>query len=174
MSKRFTQFLFPLAIKSSSIIWLPLTLIAIACDQFTKYVALHYLQPNLGNTIFPGFDLVLVYNYGAAFGFLNQGKTWQVILLMAIALFAIIGFTLWLVRIPRQQKLEGIGIALILSGAIGNLIDRFYHGYVIDFLDVYINNAHWPAFNLADSFIFIGAVLVLLQLFCTNTAPKVN
>jgi signal peptidase II len=161
--------IFPLPLNNSALIWLPLAVFGLIADQFTKYFALQYLYMGSSVNIFAGFnfgfDLALVYNYGAAFGFLNNGKTWQVLLLMSIALIAIIGFAVWLARIPKEQQAEGIGIVLILSGALGNLIDRVYHGYVIDFLDVYIGNSHWPAFNLADSFICIGAVLVLLQIF---------
>lgn len=158
------QHLFPLRFENSSLVWVPLVILSILCDQLTKYLVAHYFHLGMSVDIFPGFNLVLVHNYGAAFGFLNQGETWQVFLLIGIALLATVIFIGWLARLPREQSLEGVGIALILGGAIGNLIDRFCHGFVIDFLDVYIASYHWPAFNFADSFICIGAGCVILQL----------
>lgn len=160
--------IFPISFKHSALVWLPFTLMVIVLDQFTKYLAVTQLQLGSSIKIFSWFDLVLVHNYGAAFGFLNQGKSWQIVLLVVVAIIATLGFFIWLARIARSNYFEGVGIALLIGGAIGNLIDRFIHGYVIDFLDIYISTWHWPAFNLADSFICIGAGLVLLQLFVVN------
>lgn len=158
--------LFPFTYKQSALIWLPIVFLGLALDQISKYIALHMLEPGVSVVIFPGFNFSLVFNFGAAFGFLSQDKNWQVLLLITIAIVATIGFTIWLARIPRDDRFEGLGIALMLSGALGNVIDRFHYGFVVDFLDFYVyDSLHWPSFNLADSFICVGAVLVVLAMW---------
>jgi signal peptidase II len=152
-------------VKQSSIVWLPISILGLLIDQLTKYMAVEILTLGKSVAVFPGFNFSLVYNYGSAFGFLNHGVGWQQLFFVLLAIVAAVVFIIWLARIPRENTLEGLGIALILSGAIGNLIDRLYYGYVIDFLDFYISTWHWYAFNLADSFICVGAAMVMLQIW---------
>ena len=107
-----------------------------------------------------------MHNYGAAFSFLsNANTTWQVIVLSAIALIVAIVILIWLARLPKNKNLTACALSLILGGALGNVYDRMIHGYVVDFLDFHINNYHWPAFNIADSAICIGAVILILISF---------
>jgi signal peptidase II len=152
-------------IKHSSLIWLPICFLGLLLDQLSKYIAVETLTLGQTISVFPGFNFTLVHNYGSAFGFLNRGEGWNQVFLSGIAIVATILFIVWLWKIPKERSFEGLGIALLLSGAMGNLIDRLYYGYVIDFLDFYIADWHWYAFNLADSFICLGALLVMLQLF---------
>ena len=134
MLKRVAAFLFPLPLNQSAIKWLPVAVLALILDQVTKYLALDLLPLGASVHIFPGLNFSLVYNYGAAFGFLNQGIGWQQLFFSFIAITAGLAFIFWLARTPKTHKWEGIGIALLLGGAIGNLVDRLQHGYVIDFL----------------------------------------
>jgi signal peptidase II len=106
-------------------------------------------------------NLVLVHNTGAAFGFLSSAGGWQNIFFIAIALAAS-AFILWMSwRLESKDRLLAIALMLVLGGALGNLLDRLIHGYVIDFIDVYYGTWHWPAFNVADSAITVGAALLI-------------
>ena len=132
-------------------------------DQLTKYFASDYLvrhgEVNLG----PFLNLVLVHNTGAAFGFLSSASGWQNGLFMFVALVAC-AFLLWMLsRLNRQEMLLAVALMLILGGALGNLLDRVIFGYVIDFIDVHYHHWHWPAFNVADSAITVGAILLILD-----------
>ncbi len=152
-------------LRQSSIVWLPISILGLLTDQLSKYMAVKIIALGEIIPVFPGLNFTQVHNYGSAFGFLNKGEGWNQLFLITVAVAATIGFTIWLYRIPKEKTLEGLGIALLLSGAIGNLVDRLYYGYVIDFLDFYVSTWHWYAFNLADSFICVGAFLVMLQLW---------
>jgi signal peptidase II len=113
-----------------------------------------------------------VHNPGAAFSFLADQGGWQRWFFTAIASIASIVFLVWMAKTPKQQRLLSIAFALILSGAVGNLIDRAMYGYVIDFLDFYWGNAHFAAFNVADSVIFIGAGLMIIESFINTESDK--
>jgi len=143
--------------------WLWITILVIALDQLTKVLADNQLQYRLPVEIMPMFNLTLMYNEGAAFSFLANAGGWQrwffLILTSAVSIFLYI----WIRKLKVQQVLQYSALALILGGAIGNLIDRAIYGHVIDFLDVYYQQHHWPAFNIADSAIFIGAVLLIID-----------
>lgn len=130
-------------------------------DQLTKTVAEHFL--NLGQSIkvLPFFDITLVYNYGASFGFLSDQGGWQRWFLLALAIFVVIFLFRWLFTLKPNETLIAWSLSLIIGGALGNIIDRIYYGYVIDFLDFFIGDKHWPAFNIADSAIVIGAGLMI-------------
>ena len=145
--------------------WLWISLLVIILDQVTKLVAdnmLNYQQPV---AIIPMFNLTLVYNKGAAFSFLSDAGGWQRWFFIVLTLAITTALVIWLNRLQASQRLQTVSLAMILGGAIGNLIDRSIYGYVIDFLDVYYQQYHWPAFNIADSAIFIGAVLLILDSF---------
>ena len=132
-------------------------------DQLTKLLAAHYLTYHAGIKVTSFFNLVMVHNSGAAFGFLSAASGWQNPLFIAIASSACV-FILWMTwRLDVKDRLLANGLMLILGGAAGNLVDRLMHGYVIDFVDLYYRTHHWPAFNIADSAITIGAALLILD-----------
>ena len=142
-------------------------------DQATKLAAANYLAHHADVNIAPFLNLTLVHNAGAAFGFLSSASGWQNTLFIVIALVACV-VILWMTRgLERKDILLAIGLMLILGGAAGNLADRLMYGYVIDFVDVYYGSWHWPAFNVADSAITIGAVLLVLDTFgLRSVQPK--
>jgi len=151
------------SLKKSGLSWLWLTLIWLVVDQLTKYLVVDSMELYQSIEILPFFNLTYVHNLGAAFSFLADQGGWQRWFFTAIAAIASIVFTVWLAKTPSSHKLINIAVALMLSGALGNLIDRVLFGYVIDFLDFYIAGKHWPAFNVADSMIFIGAALMIID-----------
>jgi len=140
--------------------WLALSALLVAADQITKYVAVQQLALNQVVAVSPFFNLVLVYNAGAAFSFLSDAAGWQRGFFIGIALIA----SVWIVYLLRRyahQRLFALALSLVLAGAIGNVIDRVLHGAVIDFLDFHAYGYHWPAFNVADSAISCGAALLI-------------
>lgn len=143
------------------LLWI--AVIVFIADQLTKFAAADYLAQREEVRLASFFSLRLVHNTGAAFGFLSSASGWQNILFIVIASLACI-VILWLIwRMDKKDMLLAIGLILILGGAAGNLADRLIHGYVIDFIDFYYRTWHWPAFNIADSAISIGAVLLVLD-----------
>ena len=140
--------------------WLLIAAVVVVLDQATKYVAVSALsgEPPLAVTSF--FNLLLVYNRGAAFSFLAGMGGWQRELFSVIAVVASI-WIIWMLRRYSQQTLFCIALSLVLGGAIGNLIDRLTVGAVVDFLDFHAFGWHWPSFNVADSAISCGAVLLI-------------
>ncbi len=130
---------------------------ALAVDQVTKWLAIENAEwLSNGVAIFPGFNLVFLRNYGISFGFLGGTPWWVLVLLTAAIVFALV---IWLLRTSNTYEAAGLG--LIIGGALGNISDRIRHGAVTDFLDFYAGTMHWPAFNMADTFIFCGAILLL-------------
>ena len=133
------------------ILWLSITLLIIIADQLTKFVTLSQIAEHGSRKINSFINWVLVYNPGAAF--------W---LFISIGIFAAV-IMLWLLRRHANQRIFCFSISLILGGALGNLIDRFTHGAVVDFIDVYYLSYHWPAFNVADSAITVGTCLLIID-----------
>jgi len=144
-------------------LWLALVLIVI--DQFTKQWVIRVFDLYESVAVMPYFNLTYVRNYGAAFSFLADQSGWQRYLFTGLAIAITAVLVIWLKRNPVALWRQNLAFALIISGAIGNVIDRIIYGYVIDFLDVYVGDWHWPAFNVADSAITIGAALMLLEAF---------
>lgn len=142
--------------------WRWLVAILVSLDQLTKRLAENAFTYGERVNIFPMFDLTLVYNTGAAFSFLASGSGWQRWVLITIAIVAII-FISWLLKHEYKRTLTALSLTLILSGAIGNLIDRALLGHVIDFLLFYRHNWYFPAFNIADMAISVGAVLLVFD-----------
>ncbi len=145
--------------------WLWLSLLVIVLDQITKYMAstlLIYYKPL---AVMPMFNLTLMHNPGAAFSFLSDAGGWQRWFFTIIAIGVSIFLVFWLKRLTDKQKLQVIALAMILGGAVGNVIDRIWLGYVVDFIQVYYDKWYWPAFNIADSAITIGAVLMIYDSF---------
>lgn len=141
--------------------WLRLAALIVILDQASKLIVDHTLRYGQRIELLPVFDLTLVYNRGAAFSFLAQGSGWQRWFLAAIAVFAIV-FILWLMRTQAQSsKRLMLALTLILAGAIGNLIDRVAYGHVVDFLLLYWHPWYYPAFNVADAAITLGAILII-------------
>ena len=141
--------------------WLWLALLVLSLDMMTKRLASAYLIPFVAHKIFPFLNMVLVHNHGAAFGLLHQDSGWQVWALAFVAMIVVIGLLIWLSRVPATSTRLAIAISLIIGGALGNLFDRLAFGYVVDFIDFHIKTYHWPAFNIADSAICIGVVLMM-------------
>lgn len=145
--------------------WLGLSFIIIILDQWSKLSVTATMQLYESIQIMPYFNLTYVRNEGAAFSFLSEAGGWQRWLFAGLASAISIMITVWIVRLKKQELLLAVALSLVLGGAIGNLIDRVAYGYVIDFLDVYYQNKHWPAFNVADSAICVGVFLMLLENF---------
>ncbi len=152
-----------MAKNSSSLLpWLAIALIVILADQFTKTLILGHFNLHDSRTITPFFNLVRVHNSGAAFSFLAGASGWQRWFFVALGIAAS-GFIVWMLRSHGGQKLFGWALALILGGALGNVVDRLLHGYVVDFIQVHAGGWYFPSFNIADSAISIGAVLLILD-----------
>ncbi|MES2414654.1 MAG: signal peptidase II [Pseudomonadota bacterium] len=142
--------------------WLGLALLLLIADQFTKVLILGYYRLGDATYITSFFNIVRVHNAGAAFSFLASESGWQRWLFTAIGIGAAI-FIIWMLRSHAGQKLFSFALACILGGAIGNVVDRSLHGYVVDFLDFHYRTWHFPAFNIADSAITIGAICLILD-----------
>ena len=150
--------------KSNSAVWpwLGLALILLIADQFTKVLILGYYQLGDATHVTNFFNIVRVHNSGAAFSFLASASGWQRWFFTAIGVGAAL-FIVHMLRSHPGQKLFSFAMACILGGAIGNVIDRMMHGYVIDFIDLHYAGWHFPAFNIADCAISIGAVCLILD-----------
>lgn len=144
--------------------WFLLSLVVIICDQVSKYLAGVFLIPYKPLPIFPMFNLTLAYNSGAAFSFLSGAGDWHRWFFASFSFIMSLVLVVWLYRTAIQARLFLAGISLILGGAIGNFFDRAFHGYVIDFIDVYYKHYHFATFNIADSAICIGAGFFALDL----------
>ncbi len=142
--------------------WLAIAAIVVVLDQFTKTLILGYFSYGDARPVTAFFNVVRVHNSGAAFSFLAGAGGWQRWLFVALAL-GVSGFIVWMLRSQGHQRLFAWALTLILGGAIGNVVDRLLHGYVVDFLDFHWAGRHFPAFNLADSAITLGAALLILD-----------
>ena len=148
--------------------WYLIALIVLVLDQLTKtwVIAEFYLGQREIITSF--FNLVHVHNYGAAFSFLSDAGGWQRWFFAALSAVVSAVIVVWISRLPKTRWIESLALALILGGALGNLYDRLVLGYVVDFLDFHWSGSHFPAFNVADSGITMGAVLLILDMFITD------
>lgn len=152
-----------MASKSSSprlVQWLAIALLIILADQFTKVMVLSAFQYGDSRYVWPFFNLVRVHNTGAAFSFLAGASGWQRWFFVGLGAAAT-GFILWMLRRHGHQTLFAWALSLILGGAIGNVVDRLIHGYVVDFLQFHWGGWYFPAFNVADSAITVGAILLI-------------
>ena len=145
-------------------LWLGIALLVLLIDQFTKVLVLGAFQLGDSTSITSFFNLVRVHNHGAAFSFLAGAGGWQRWFFTGIGVVAAV-FMVWMLRSHAGQKLFSLAISLILGGAIGNVVDRLLHGYVVDFLDFFWGTWHFPAFNVADAGISVGAALLILDEF---------
>ena len=142
--------------------WLGISLIVILADQLFKIAIRRTLMPEERVHVLPFFDLTLLFNSGAAFSFLNSQNGWQRWLFTAIGLVAALAIVYWLAKYG-SQRMFAFSLALILGGALGNVIDRLVFGRVVDFLLFYYHSLYFPAFNVADSAITVGAVLLVFD-----------
>ena len=148
---------------------------ALATDVVTKWVILNIVMvPPRTIEITPFFNLTLLHNTGAAFSFLAEHAGWQRWLFALIAIGASIGLTVWLSRLKRGETLTAVSLTLVIGGAIGNLYDRLVHGYVVDYLSFHWGGWYYPAFNLADTAITLGAVGLVLQSLFDSRRPKAS
>lgn len=153
--------------------WYLLAALIVALDQGAKYLALHGLDYGEPVTLLPVLDLTLQYNPGAAFSFLSDASGWQrwFFILIAVSISALL--VVWISRVGRSDRLLSASLACILGGAIGNVIDRLHLGHVVDFISVHWwSQAYFPAFNVADSSITVGAALMLLDMVLQRDTPK--
>ncbi len=147
---------------SSMLPWLGLALLLLIADQFTKVLIMGYYKLGDATYVTSFFNLVRVHNEGAAFSFLASAGGWQRWFFTAIGIAAAV-FIIWMLKSHSGQKLFSFSMACILGGAIGNVIDRFLYGHVVDFLDFHYAGWHFPAFNVADSAITVGAICLILD-----------
>jgi signal peptidase II len=147
---------------SGLLMWLGIAIIIVLLDQVTKITMSRLLVYGQSEVIAPYFNLVMVYNQGAAFSFLANSGGWQRWFFSGLA-FVVSLVIIWMLWKNASQRLFCWSLSLILGGAVGNLIDRLIYGHVIDFLDFHIGTLHWPAFNVADSAITLGAALFVLD-----------
>ncbi|MGY8871345.1 MAG: signal peptidase II [Pseudomonadales bacterium] len=151
-------------ISLGSLKWLWLTVFVLAADLLSKNFAQEWLDYGVPVTLFSGLDMTLLYNRGAAFSFLSDASGWQRWLFVVIAVVISVVLVVWLRRTEKRQWWLGMGLALILGGALGNLHDRILLGYVVDFISVYYQSYFFPAFNLADSAITLGAAIMIIDM----------
>jgi len=152
--------------------WLWLSLLAVILDQASKLAIAGSMHLYQSIQIVPYFNLTYVHNTGAAFSFLSEAGGWQRWFFAGLALVISGVIAVWLARLKQHETLLAVALSLVLGGAIGNLIDRLAYGYVIDFLDVYYQTWHWPAFNIADSAITLGVMLMLAESFGLGSSKK--
>ena len=149
--------------KKQAFAWLLMSALIVVLDLWTKGLATESLSLYRPVELTSWLNMTLAHNYGAAFSFLSDAGGWQRWLFTGLALVVTLVLIVWLLRLPAREKLTGAALGLIIGGAIGNLVDRILHGYVVDFIDVYYREWHWPAFNLADSAITGGVILLLID-----------
>lgn len=142
--------------------YLAIALAVLGIDQWSKWEAVRYLSSG-PIRIDAYLNLALVYNRGAAFGFLSNASGWQNIFFVVIAVLMVVGIVWFLLRGPRESRLMVVALMFILGGALGNLVDRLRIGRVVDFIDFHIGSWHWYTFNLADSAITLGAILLAID-----------
>ena len=146
--------------------WLWLSVVVVILDQLTKFWVATHLAIGEQLSLFPWLNLRIAYNTGAAFSFLGNAGGWQIYLLSGLSLLAVVIILLWMRSVARNEYLLAIGFSLVMGGAVGNLIDRLSLGYVIDFIDFHLGAWHFATFNLADSAISVGAVLLVIHFLC--------
>ncbi len=146
-------------------IYFGIAVLIIIIDQITKWVASSTLTIHEQNPVMPSFNFTLMHNYGAAFSFLSDAGGWQRWFFTIIAVVISIVLVVWITRLKTHEKWLGFALSLVLGGAIGNLIDRVAYGYVVDFIQWYYDRFYWPAFNIADAAISVGAVILLVSSF---------
>ncbi len=154
------------------LMWLALAAVLIVLDLWTKHLASTHLALYRPVEITGWLNMTLAHNEGAAFSFLADAGGWQRWFFTIVAGVISLVLMIWLWRLPNRSRLLPTAIALVLGGAIGNMVDRVRYGYVVDFIDVHWRGYHWPAFNVADSVIVIGVALLLIEGFLPRRGPE--
>ena len=142
--------------------WLWLSVIVFGLDHLTKYIASSQLVLHAPVEVLPFLNMMLAHNTGAAFSFLSDASGWQRWFFAGFAVVMSAVLVIWLLRLASHERLLAAALSLVTGGAVGNLIDRIHTGRVVDFIDVHAGEWHWPAFNVADSAITVGVILLLL------------
>jgi len=152
--------------------WLLMSAIIVVLDLWTKGLATQELTLYRPVELTSWLNMTLAHNYGAAFSFLSDAGGWQRWFFTVLASVVTLVLIAWLLRLSAKEKLTAAALGLIIGGAVGNLVDRINNGYVVDFIDVYYRGWHWPAFNLADSAITGGVILLLIDAFFQSLSAK--
>ena len=142
--------------------WLVLSALVVVFDQVSKRVVSEMLTLYIPVPVIPSINLTLAHNSGAAFSFLSEAGGWQRWLLLGVTVAICLFLYHWLKHLDPGESTSSVAIALIIGGAVGNALDRLVYGYVVDFIDVYYGEYHWPVFNLADMAITMGALVLIL------------
>lgn len=143
--------------------WLWLSLMVVVFDQVSKQLVESNFLVFEAMPLLPYLNLTLVYNEGAAFSFLSDQDGWQRWFFIVVGLIVSLVLIIWISRLAVNQRLSAVALSLVVGGALGNILDRLFLGHVVDFIDVYYGDWHWPAFNVADSAITLGVILMLVE-----------
>lgn len=162
----------PLTWKDSGLRWYWVVVLVFLADQLSKQWVLANFDLFESVQLLPFFNFTYVRNYGAAFSFLSEAGGWQRWLFTLVAVGFSTLLTVWLRKQPASLWKLNLAYTLVIGGALGNLIDRLMHGFVVDFIDFYWGKSHYPAFNIADSAIFIGAVLIIWDSFFNSESKQ--
>lgn len=162
----------PLSWKESGLRWYWVAVMVFIADQLSKIWVIDNFDLYESVQLLPFFNFTYVRNYGAAFSFLSEAGGWQRWFFAFIAIGFSALLTYWLRKQSSSLWRTNLSYTLIIGGAIGNLVDRLMHGFVVDFLDFYYKTSHYPAFNIADSAIFVGAVLMIIEAFKPEVSDK--
>lgn len=152
--------------------WLAVSVLIVVLDLWTKNIATQNLSLYRPEAVTSWLNMTLAHNYGAAFSFLSNAGGWQRWLFTGLASVVTVVLVVWLFRLSPREKITAAALGLIIGGAVGNLVDRINLGYVVDFIDVYYRDWHWPAFNLADSAITGGVILLIIDGLFFSTPAK--
>ncbi|MCL1056976.1 signal peptidase II [Shewanella gelidimarina] len=162
----------PTSWKDSGLRWYWIVVLVLLADQLSKQWVLSSFELYESVKLLPIFNFTYVRNYGAAFSFLSDAGGWQRWLFTFVAVGFSVLLSVWLRQQPSKMWRLNLAYTLVIGGALGNLIDRLQHGFVVDFLDFYWNSSHFPAFNIADSAICVGAGLIILDSFVSGKDVK--
>lgn len=154
-----------MAIKQSGWVYLWVSAVVLLLDQLTKLLASNQLELYVPNKVTGFFNLTLMHNEGVAFSLLADQSGWQRYFIAVVASFIVIWLLYWLFKNNKSMKLQNTALVLVIGGALGNIWDRVFLGYVVDFVELHYSGYYWPAFNVADSAISIGAVLLIIDAF---------
>ncbi len=154
--------------------WLLVSALIVVLDLWTKNIATQTLTLYRPVELTSWLNMTLAHNYGAAFSFLSDAGGWQRWLFTGLSSVVTVVLIVWLLRLSAREKITAAALGLIIGGAVGNLADRINHGYVVDFIDVYYHDWHWPAFNLADSAITCGVILLLIDGLFLSVSAKLS
>ncbi|MCX7544587.1 signal peptidase II [Marinicella gelatinilytica] len=161
-------------LRERGLVWLWLSVVVLIADQITKFWASQTLTLYVPEKVTGFFNLTLLHNKGIAFSLLADQPGWQRWFILIMASVIVVWLLVWLFNSPRKLKLHNISLALVIGGALGNIYDRAVLGYVVDFIQLHYNDYYWPAFNIADSAISVGAVLLIIDTLFSKQDKQQN